>query len=112
VLPPPELVVEIHVPLRPAADVSDGEYPYPWIDDVADYLAERTDDGDVELYDDGEELGEEYVFFVCGGSETGLLGVAAEVAGMPFVPPGAYALVNDSEGDLGAGRRVELPVVP
>ncbi len=109
-LPPPELVVEIHVPLQPAADVGQGEYPFPWIDDIGDYLGERTDDGDVEVYDDGEELDAEYVFFLCGGSEEGLLGVAAEVAGLPFVPPGAYALVTDSGADLGSGRRIELPV--
>lgn len=108
-LPAPETVVEIHVPLRPAADLAPGEYPYPWIDDIEDYLAERSEDGEVEVYDDGEEVGPEYVFFVCGAPEASLVGVAAEVAALPFVPDGAYAVVTDSTADVGAGRRVDLP---
>ena len=101
-----ELLVEIHVPLT-ASDVPEGEYPFPWIDAVMEFLFEL--DGDRgEMYDDGEELGEEYLFFVSGASESDLIGLARQVANLPGVPTGVYATVTDTEADMGGGRRVDL----
>lgn len=101
-----ELLVEIHVPLTPS-DVPEGEYRFPWIDTVMEYLLDL--DGDRgEMYDDGEELGDEYLFFVSGASESDLISLARQVANLPGVPTGVYATVTDTEADLGGGRRVDL----
>ena len=64
-----EPIVEIHVPLTPSADVAPGEYPFPWIDDIEETLEVGAEDGRYEMYDDGEELGDEYVFFIVGDDE-------------------------------------------
>lgn len=102
-------IVEIHVPLTASPDVAPGEYPFPWIDDIEETLAVGEDDGRYEVYDDGEEYGEEYVFFITGADETVLLEVATGVTTLPGVPEGAFAVVTDEDQqDLGTGRRVEL----
>ena len=104
-----EPIVEIHVPLTPSEDVAPGAYPFPWIDDIEETLALGAEDGDYELYDDGEELGDEYVFFLTGTRESVLLDVATAVATLPGVPEGAFAVVTDEDQqELGTGRRVEL----
>lgn len=102
-----DLVVEIHVPLTPTRGLRTGAYAYPWIDDVEEYLAE-LDGSAGEAYDSGEELGEEYLFSVSGAPEAALIELARQVSRLERVPAGVYATVNDSEGDLGQGRRVEL----
>jgi hypothetical protein len=61
-----------------------------------------------EMYDDGQELGNEYLFFLHGREESGLISLAREVASPPGVPAGAYATVTDTEADMGGGRRVNL----
>lgn len=101
-----DLLVEIHVPLTPS-DVPEGEYPFPWIDAVMEFLFE-LDGSKGEMYDDGEELGNEYLFFVYGAPEAHLIALAREVAALPGVPAGAYATVTDAEADMGGGIRVEL----
>jgi len=101
-----ELLVEIHVPLT-CSDVPDGEYPFPWIDEVMEYLFE-LDGSNGEMYDDGEELGSEYLFFVYGAPEDELISLAREVAHLPGVPLGVYATVTSTEEDMGGGTRVEL----
>lgn len=101
-----ELLVEIHVPLTPT-DVPDGEYPFPWIDTIMEFLVDL--DGSLgEMYDDGEELGDEYLFFVFGAPEDDLLSLAREVANLPGVPAGAYATVTDTDAEMGRGARVDL----
>lgn len=102
-----DLVVEIHVPLTAAPGRAQGDYPYPWIDDVEEYLAE-LDGSEGGVYDDGEELGEEYVFFVSDAPEAELIQLARRVSKLEGVPDGVYAVVTDAEGDPGQGRRVEL----
>jgi hypothetical protein len=107
----PTMVVEIHVPMSPTPNVPDGAYPYPWIEEVEDFLADLEDQGDVEVFDDGEEYAEAYVFFVTGAGEEELLAVASRVATLPGVPAGAFAVVGDDEAEvLGPGRRVTLPL--
>lgn len=101
-----DLLVEIHVPLTPT-EVPDGEYPFPWIDTVMEFLFE-LDGSKGEIYDDGEELGDEYLFFVHGAPETDLITLAREVANLPGVPSGVYATVTDTEADMGGGTRTEL----
>lgn len=64
----------------------------------------ELDDSRGEMYDDGEELGDEYLFFVHAGSESDLLSIAREI-GMPL---GVYATATDTEADMGGGRRVDL----
>ncbi len=100
-----ELVVEIHVPFAPNAA---GEYEYPWIDDIEEYLEGLDGCSDGEEYDSGEELGNEYLFFVSGAPESALIDLARRVSKLPGVPSGVYVTVNDSDGDMGAGRRIDL----
>ena len=104
----PELIVEVHVPLQPAHGVR----PSEWIEEVEDFMAglDLESDG-AEDYDDGEEFGEVYVFFLTGTDEAAVLRAASRVATLDRVPPGAFAMVTDDEaGEFGLGRRVELPV--
>ncbi len=105
----PQLLVEIHVPLVPDPNVPEGDYQYPWIDAVEDYIAELDEAGEAECYDDGEEMGGEYLFFITGRNEAQLLAAASKIAAYPAVPAGAYAVVTDDTADMGTGRRVELP---
>jgi hypothetical protein len=101
-----DLLVEIHVPLTPG-DVPEGEDLYPWIDSVMEFLF-GLDGSRGEMYDDGEELGDEYLFFLHGRAESGLISLAREVASLPGMPIGVYATVTDTEADMGGGRRVDL----
>jgi hypothetical protein len=88
----------------------EGEYQYPWIDDVEEFLAE-LDQGGVEEVDDGEEDGDVYIFFITGGGEQALLAVASRVAELDGVPAGVFAVVTDDEAkEFGVGRRVGLPL--
>lgn len=102
-----DLIVEIHVPLTPNPGLQKNAYPYPWIDDVEEYLAE-LEGSDGQEYDSGEELGGEYLFFVTGAPEAKLIKLAKRVSKLKGVPAGVYVTVNDSNGDMGDGRRVEL----
>ncbi len=107
-----ELVVEIHVPLTLPKELEDGEYPFPWIDDVMEFLAELEDDpraGGAAMYDDGEEWEGDYVFFISGASEESLVAVARRIAQLPGVPTGTFAMVTDADAEeIGLGTRVEL----
>lgn len=104
---PVELIVEIHVPLTATPGLGKDEYQYPWIDDVEDYLVQLpTSDG--EMFDDGESLGEEYLFFLAYAPESQLIEVAKEVAKLPRVPAGVYVVLSDTDKAMGEGRRVEL----
>lgn len=113
-----DLLVEIHVPLLHTPDFSSGGVisdPFEWIEDVETFLAEV--DGGALDYDSGEEWvnangDREYLFFIHNADEARLLAVAAEVARRPGVPPGAYAVVNSTDGDMGEGRRNDLSAHP
>jgi hypothetical protein len=107
----PTTVVEIHVPLLPTPGLPDGSYPYPWIEEIEDFLSDLEDQGEVEVFDDGEEDGEVYVFLVTGAGEEELLAVASRVAALPGVPAGTSAVVSDDDAEeFGLGRRVTLPL--
>ncbi|AGL16760.1 hypothetical protein [Actinoplanes sp. N902-109] len=96
------LLVEIHFPMT-----ADDE----WIADVGDYLIDLEDELGLKEFDDGEEYGEEYIFFIAGAGERRLLEAASRVATRDGVPPGAFAMVTDTDApQLGMGRRVALPV--
>ena len=101
-----ELLVEIHVPLV-ASPVPEGEHPFPWIDSVMGYLMD-LDGTSGEMYGDGEEFGDGYLFFLAGAPESDLLNLARRVADLPGVPAGVYATVTDTDADMGEGRRVDL----
>lgn len=110
-VPVPAIVVEIHVPLSPTPNLPAEAYPYPWIEEVEDLLSRLEDRDEVEVYDEGEEDEDAYVFFVTGADEKGLLAVASLVATHPGVPAGAFAVVGDDRAEeLGPGRRVPLPI--
>ncbi|GAA3566942.1 hypothetical protein [Kribbella ginsengisoli] len=115
-------VVEIHIPLvetrvRLLDDPGSEEAPEPglevefgWISVVEDYLAKREESGEFELYADGEELGGDYLFFLTGADEQTLLAIAADVARLPGIPPGPYAIVTTDDSDEpGVGRNEPLP---
>lgn len=103
-----DIVVEIHVPLGEAPGAPEGSHPFPWIDQVEDFLAEQET---AEVYDDGEECDGVYVFFITGATEEVLLAVASGTAGLPGIPDGVFAMVtNDEAEEIGLGRRVELPL--
>jgi len=107
-----ELIVEIHVPLIVPKDLDEGEYPFPWIDEVMEYLAGLEDDPTADgaaMYDDGEEWNDHYVYFVHGASESSLLAVGERISQLPGVPTGAFAMVTESDAEeFGLGTRVEL----
>ncbi len=104
-----ETVVEIHVPLVSPANLPDGAWPFPWIRVVDDFLARLEQDGEIEVFDEGEEVGRAYAFFITGAPEKQLLAVAAQVAALDTVPRGSFAMVTDDEAEeMGRGRRVRL----
>jgi hypothetical protein len=104
-----ETVVEIHVPLVSPADLPDGDYPFPWIRVVDDFLAGLEEAGEIEVFDEGEEFGRAYAFFITGAELAALLAVAGRIAALPVVPAGAFAVVTDDEAEeMGRGRRVKL----
>ena len=96
------VLVEIHFPMT-----ADDE----WIDDVGDYMIDLEEELGIEEYDDGEEYGDVYIFFIAGASEKTLLAAASRVATREGVPAGAFAMVTDTQApQFGMGRRVRLPV--
>jgi hypothetical protein len=108
-----DLIVELHVPLVVTPGLSEDEYQYPWIIQVGEDMARLDEDIDgASEYDDGEELGDVYAFFFTGDDEARVLVAAKTVALAAYVPAGAFLVVNDSDGDMGEGRRVELSAVP
>ena len=104
------LLVEIHVPLPTTDEVEAGEqeHPFVWIEEVEEFLAGLDE---LEIFDDGEEYGEVYVFFIAGADERTLLGAASRAAVLQGVPGGAFAMVTDDAAEeFGMGRRVDLPI--
>ncbi|WP_440072289.1 hypothetical protein [Streptosporangium sp. OZ121] len=104
-------VVEIHVPLREAPGLAKTEYQFPWIDEIEEFLFALEQQGEVEVFDDGESFEDVYVFFVTGADESALLAAASRVATLDGVPAGAFAMITDDEAEeFGLGRRVDLPM--
>jgi hypothetical protein len=96
------VLVEIHVPMTDDVE---------WIDDVGDFLIDLEDEMGIEEYDDGEQYGDVYIFFIAGANERKLLAAASRVATREGVPAGAFAMVTDTNApQFGMGRRVNLPV--
>ncbi|MGM1018658.1 MAG: hypothetical protein ACQEW8_14080 [Actinomycetota bacterium] len=104
---PAELIVEVHVPLEKSPGLAEDEYDYPYLETIEEYLF-ALDGEHGEMYDDGEQLGDEYLYFVSGASEAELIGLARQIASLPGVPTGIYATVTDSDADMGEGRVVDL----
>jgi hypothetical protein len=106
------LLVEIHVPMPAPDDVEAGvqEHPVVWIEEVEDFLV-GLDGDELEVFDDGEQYGDVYVFFIAGADERTLLKAASRVAVLDKVPAGAFAMVTDDAAEeFGMGRRVDLPM--
>jgi hypothetical protein len=108
----PKPVVEIHVPLIAAPGLSAHEYQFPWIDEVEELLADLDEDAHgAQEFDDGEEWGDAYIFFITGSDEDAVLTVASDVAELDGVPAGAIAVVtHEDAAEFGLGRRVQLPL--
>ncbi|KAB8185792.1 hypothetical protein [Microbispora catharanthi] len=105
------LVVEIHVPLHESEKLPETAYAFPWIDEIDEFLFEIEEQGQAKVFDDGEEFGDVYVFFITGADENTLLRVASRAVTLGGVPHGAFAMVTDDEaGEFGLGRRVDLPL--
>lgn len=105
----PSLVLEIHVPLTVAPDVPAGGYAYPWIEDVEEHLFALEESGEVEVLDDGEEFGSEYLFFITGAPRDQLVAVASAIAQREGIPAGTFAvLTDDAQKEMGTGERIEL----
>ncbi|MDX3661759.1 hypothetical protein PV646_31025 [Streptomyces sp. ID05-26A] len=105
------LIIEIHVPFPLEPVVAEGEYPFPWIDVIEDFLGELEEQGEIEVFDDGEEHEDAYIFFVTGADERDLLAAASRTAKLEGVPAGVFAVISDDEaGEWGVGRRVDLPL--
>ena len=103
------LVVEIHIPLTPDHNVTEGENPFPWIEDVSELVAEIEESGDAFIVEEGDEFDGHYVIVITGGDESSLLTVANRVANRPGVPTGVFAMVTDDDADeLGQGRREDI----
>jgi len=104
-----ETVVEIHVPLVSPAGLPADAFPFPWMRVVEDFLEDLDRGGEIEVFDEAEELGRFYIFFISGAPTEQLLQVAGKVAALPVVPSGAFAVVSDDEAEeMGRGRRVPL----
>lgn len=102
------LLVEIHFPLP--AEPAD-ESPIDWIEEVEEFLVALDFEGELEVFDDGEQFGDAYVFFLAGADEETLLDAASRAALLDGVPAGAFAMVTDDKAEeFGLGRRVALPV--
>ncbi|NEM90137.1 hypothetical protein [Galbitalea soli] len=103
-----EPVIEIHIPLVPGVGVPVDEYQFPWIFEVEGYLTDLEEEGDLEVVGDGDELDDEYVFYIGGATEAHLVAVAARVAALPSVPAGAYGILTTEDAPAGTGTRVDL----
>jgi hypothetical protein len=107
------LLVEIHIPLPAPEQVEAGEqeHPFVWIEEVDEFLAGLHGE-ELEVFDDGEQYGDVYIFLIAGADERTLLSAASRVAGLEGVPAGAFAMVTeDAAEEFGMGRRVDLRAV-
>jgi len=103
------LVVEIHVPLTPDRNATEGENPFPWIDDVSELVAQIEESGDAFVVEEGDEFDGSYVIVLTGAEESQLLGLANRVASLPGIPTGVFAMVTDDEAEeLGQGTRIDV----
>ncbi|WP_189242966.1 hypothetical protein [Planobispora rosea] len=104
-------VVEIHVPLQETPGLAPTDYPFPWIEQVEDFIFQLQEQGVAGEFNDGEEFGDVYIFFITGAGEDTLLAVASRVAALDGVPDGVFAMVTDDRAEeFGLGRRVDLPL--
>ena len=104
-----DLLVEIHIPLERDPNIPEDEDPFPWIEDITQYLLDLDEGDEAAMYDDGEEFGDVYVFSINAADESTLLSIANRIANLPGVPTGVYAQVTSVEADsFGEGRRVDI----
>ncbi|MEU9889691.1 hypothetical protein [Sphaerisporangium sp. NPDC051011] len=103
-------VVEIHVPLRETPGLAATDYPFPWIDEIEEFLYDLELQGQIKVFDDGEQDGEVYVFFIAGADEETLLLAASLAVTRDRVPADAFAMITDDEApEFGLGHRIDLP---
>ncbi len=105
----PTLVVEIHVPLTPDANATEGDVRFPWIETLEEFTEQLEEEGEIFVVEQGDEYEGSYVIVITGGEEQTLLGVANRLASLPGIPTGVVAVLTDDEADeLGQGQQVEI----
>ena len=105
----PTLVVEIHVPLTPDANATEGDVRFPWIETREEFTEQLEEEGEIFVVEQGDEYEGSYVIVITGGEEQTLLGVANRLASLPGIPTGVVAVLTDDEADeLGQGQQVEI----
>lgn len=103
------LVVEVHLPLTPDTTITEGENPFPWIDDVSEFVADLDASGEAFVVDEGDEFDGCYVVVITGAEESTLLGIAGRLATLPGAPTGVFAMVtNDEAEEFGTGTRIDI----
>ena len=95
-----ERILELHVPLVPTKGLDEGEYQFPWIDELDEDIQQLEEQGILEIAHDSEEIDDHYVWFFGGAVDDALIDSAERLAAKDSVPAGAFAIVD--------GRRVEL----
>ncbi|WP_423919644.1 hypothetical protein ACPEEZ_12705 [Frigoribacterium sp. 2-23] len=83
----PVLVVEVHLPIDADGGSADS------IDRIEEFLSRHAD----QWFDDGEEVGDDFVWPLSNGSRAELLELAADIAALPGLPDGLFAVVTDSD---------------
>jgi len=105
----PTLVVEIHVPLTPDANATEGEIRFPWIESLEEFTEQLEEEGEIFVVEQGDEYEGSYVIVITGAERSALLGVANRVGSLPGIPSGVFAVLTDDEADeLGQGQQIEI----
>ncbi|TDO27497.1 hypothetical protein EV643_1581 [Kribbella sp. VKM Ac-2527] len=70
---------------------------------------DESSDGSYDIHDEAKEFCNAYVFFVASAPAEALLRIAADVAALPGIPAGAFAVItHDRREEMGLGPRVAL----
>ena len=81
------------------------------VEEALDGITEASEGA--EEFDDGEEVGDHYVFFLTGEHESAVIEAATRLARLPGAPGGAFMMITDSDAaEFGLGRRVNVSPAP
>lgn len=101
-------VIEVHVPQPAGQRKSRSKAGPPWMSQVAALLASL--DEAVRLEPGRSDGDGHYVFWLSGAETPAVLLAAMQVAGLPGVPPGAFAVFHDGAGT--PDSTLQFPLVP
>jgi len=103
------LVVEVHVPLTPDTNATEGETRFPWIESLVEFTTELDEAGDIFVVEEGDVFNDAYVIVITGADEATLTGIANRVASLPGIPTGVFAMITDADAEeLGQGIMIEI----